>query len=253
MTKTSGTKQWAAVTRNCCKGCTYDCRYCYAKKKATRFKRSTKETWKNMEYRAGCEKEIRKVEGTIMFPTTHDIPYEQRNWWMPFLTGLLQTGNNVLIVSKPNLKSIMLICDTLSRFNYQIEFRFTIGTDVEKTREFWEPNAPSIQERITALKFAKEAGFKTSVSMEPLLTEQPLALINRIRPYVTGTIWIGTMNHINRKDITPETQERYERQRRINSKENMQQVFSQVNGIPGIRWKDTVQELLGITEEGKPQ
>ena len=49
MTKTkrpiSGTLEWAVANKNCLVGCTHDCRYCYARAQAIRFKRSSLGTW----------------------------------------------------------------------------------------------------------------------------------------------------------------------------------------------------------------
>ncbi len=45
---TSGTKEWATYTVNCMSGCYHNCRYCYAKMIAKRFKRHTDRSWKNM-------------------------------------------------------------------------------------------------------------------------------------------------------------------------------------------------------------
>ena len=46
---TSGTKEWADYNVNCVKGCSNDCRYCYAKMMGKRFGRFTEENWKDME------------------------------------------------------------------------------------------------------------------------------------------------------------------------------------------------------------
>ncbi len=42
-----GNKEWASHDENCLVGCSHDCRYCYAKSMAIRFKRKTPVTWKN--------------------------------------------------------------------------------------------------------------------------------------------------------------------------------------------------------------
>ncbi|MFX0035186.1 MAG: hypothetical protein ACFE9I_06050 [Candidatus Hermodarchaeota archaeon] len=46
---TLGTKEWADSNVNCYFGCSNNCRYCYEKKMAIRFKRKTEESWKLME------------------------------------------------------------------------------------------------------------------------------------------------------------------------------------------------------------
>ena len=42
---TYGFKEWTANSVNCCTGCSNNCRYCYAKGMAIRFKRLTAEEW----------------------------------------------------------------------------------------------------------------------------------------------------------------------------------------------------------------
>ena len=60
-----------------------------------------------------------------------------------------------------------------------------------------EPNAPKSQERMVSLTYAFEHGFRTSVSMEPMLDTANIgALIESLYPYVSEDIWLGTMNHL---------------------------------------------------------
>lgn len=245
---TVGTREWALFNENSIYNCYGDCRYCYAKGMAIRFKRATKENWHEERPRNRDLSKIHKVNGWIMFPTTHDLHYIHRDWWMPFLTELLAKGNNVLIVSKPEYESIKYICMNLYQFVNQIEFRFTIGSDDDEVRKFWEPGAPAFSERIDALKFAHGQGYKTSVSMEPLLTTYPEVLIRQIDPYVTGTIWIGIMNHMSAKDFDFDKGEKYwyNEMQELNSYENIYRIYQDLKNNPKIRWKDSVRELLRL-------
>jgi DNA repair photolyase len=243
---TTGAREWSEVSKNCIKGCSNDCKYCYGKKWANRWGRIPKENWHAMEYNPNSVKYIKKERGKIMFPTTHDLHIEHAGWWMPFLTGLLEKGNDVLIVSKPRVNAINLICQSFQKNKKQIEFRFTIGTDDDVTRKFWEPNAPPIQERIQALKLAYDAGYKTSVSMEPVLTHTPENLIKKISPYVTDTIWIGKMNYLSDKWFNENTIKWYYEMKSINSYDNMKKVYENNKGNPKIRWKDSVRKLLTL-------
>ena len=71
---TSGTKEWADRNVNCVSGCAHDCKYCYAKQNAVRFKRETATSWKVMKVReADVKKDYMKTDGRVMFPTSHDI------------------------------------------------------------------------------------------------------------------------------------------------------------------------------------
>lgn len=240
-----GTKEWMPNSRNICDGCENDCLYCYGKMKGIRYKRRTKEDWHEMRL-LKVRQSTKKVEGGIMFPTTHDLHYRHRDCWLPFLKEMLVNGNDVLIVSKPQLESINLICSTLYKYKSQIEFRFTIGTLNEHVRKFWEPNAPTMEERVDALNCAYTGGFRTSVSMEPVLTKYPDEVINAIQSMVTETIWIGCMNHMSKKDFTCDTIDWYERIQEINSYNNMKRIYEQLKDNPKIRWKDSVRDLLEL-------
>lgn len=46
-----GTLEWAAKNANFVSGCTHDCKYCYSKEMAIRFKRKTAKNWKEEEIR----------------------------------------------------------------------------------------------------------------------------------------------------------------------------------------------------------
>ena len=53
------------------------------------------------------------------------------------------------------------------------------------------------EERKDCLKYAFEQGFRTSVSMEPMLDRPHVEqLIDNLRPFVNVDIWLGTMNHL---------------------------------------------------------
>ena len=99
MKSKTGTREWAESNENCISGCSNSCKYCYARDMAIRYKRETAGTWPIEHPRATAK--ARKHKGRVMFPTTHDLHYEHVNWWGPFLRDLLERGNDVLIVSKP--------------------------------------------------------------------------------------------------------------------------------------------------------
>ena len=245
MKSKTGTREWAESNENCISGCSNSCKYCYARDMAIRYKRETAGTWPIEHPRATAK--ARKHKGRVMFPTTHDLHYEHVNWWGPFLKEMLENGNDVLIVSKPELDSISWIVQNLSQYKDHIEFRFTIGANDSSITDYWEPEAPKIAERCIALSFAHSCGWRTSVSMEPCLMEFPEKFIAAMSPTVTGEIWIGCMNHYA---LNPEIPEEA-RQIKIQGRENMQKVYESLKDNPQIRWKDSVQKLLNITSTGE--
>jgi len=199
--KKTGFRDWTESKNNVniCTGCENDCIYCYAKYLAIRRKQVDPGQWSKMKIRQHDVKKGRKIrKGLVGFPSTHDIFPSNIDAYLTVLEKLLQAGNEVLIVSKPHLDCIKQICEGSQPFKDKILFRFTIGAMNEKILSFWEPNAPKYEERKASLRYAFDNGFRTSVSMEPMLDKKQIErIIADLRPFVTEDIWLGTMNHLN--------------------------------------------------------
>jgi len=251
--KVFGTREWSSHSFNISRGCTHNCRYCYARSDALkRFKTiKTSEEWKTVtQLPKALSKKWSKKDGTIMFPTQHDIVPENIDDCIVALTNMLKAGNNVLIVSKPHIECIWRLCDSLKEYKDQILFRFTIGSDNDEILSYWEPGAPSFAERLTALKFAFHRGFQTSVSMEPVLDW--LFLIrtyNKLSPYVTNSIWIGMMNFIDKRvDInSEEDRKQVERIKKYQECEwYLNSIYLHFKDHPLIKWKESMKDVLNL-------
>jgi DNA repair photolyase len=195
---TSGTKEWADNNVNLIDGCSHDCRYCYAKKMAVRFGRKSPDTWREMVVREhDVKRGYGRRKGRIMFPTSHDIVPDEPYFTacMTVLEKLLRAKNSVLVTTKPHLKVVEHICTQFKDYRDQIQFRFTITSIDDALLSFWEPGAPKLAERLAALKHAYGSGFKTSISIEPCLDADPRALVSAVKPFVTESIWLGSMNY----------------------------------------------------------
>jgi len=248
---TKGTKEWSDSSVNFQKGCKYDCKYCYARAMAIRFKQiKNSEEWSHPKIREkDVKKGYRKRKGRVMFPTSHDI-YPENELAMCIVLGkLLKSGNEVLITTKPNLECIKSICGIFEKFKNQIQFRFTITSEQDEKLLLWEPNAPSYQERLQSLIYAYRRGFKTSVSIEPYLDATPFYLIGHLEPFISETIWIGVMNKSN---LPPEGRELYKSEEMdlIYSKERLEKIipFCEDTAIGKLRLKDSIKNLLGVRE-----
>ena len=73
--KTSGTREWADVTVNCCTGCQHGCLYCYAESLALQRKQVTEGQWTNQRIRHHdvVKGRRKRFQGWVMFPSSHDI------------------------------------------------------------------------------------------------------------------------------------------------------------------------------------
>jgi DNA repair photolyase len=190
-----GTREWTDYSENFISGCSHDCRYCYAKAREIRFKRKTPQTWKLEEVnKTKLSARFKQLDGKIMFPTSHDITPPHLQECMDFMDHMLLPGNEVLVVSKPHLDCIKAICARFTDYKEKILFRFTITSTDSNILKFWEPNAPDFQERLSALQYAFEQGFQTSISCEPMLDNNMGDLISQTSPFVTDSIWLGKMN-----------------------------------------------------------
>jgi DNA repair photolyase len=240
---TFGTKEWADYNVNCIKGCYNDCRYCYAKIMAKRFGRKTDNNWKNMEISFdSLKRSYKNRSGRIMFPSSHDIidisPYKEACFQV--LEKILESGNIVLITTKPRLPIIEEIIWRYSHFKKQIQFRFTITSLNDQLLRFWEPNAPRFAERFDSLKLAFSEDFKTSVSIEPFLDYDPSRLVELVEPYTTESIWIGKMNYIFRNGLTNAEIEFYNKVRKNYRPAHLFDIYKKLGDSPKIRFKDSV-------------
>jgi DNA repair photolyase len=164
------------------------------------------------------------------------------------LRGLLEQGNQVLIVSKPHLVCIQRLCQEFEKYKSQILFRFSIGSLDESLAAFWEPGAPRIQERVECLKFAHAAGFATSVSMEPMLagTDDAFATFNALAPFVTDKIWLGKMNKVSQRvdQRDPEVRRRCIQIGKLQCDSEVRRLVETLQGHSKIEWKESITEII---------
>lgn len=249
-----GVQEWAEHSVNIQTGCQNGCRYCYAQCQLVRVKQATPESWLEPVIRGkAIDKAYRKRNGRIMFPSSHDISPNNLVECLIVLRKLLEAGNEVLIVSKPYLSCIKTLCEDLNEFKQQILLRFTIGSTDDEVLRFWEPNAPSFAERLSALKYAHEQGFATSVSCEPMLDLHIGNVIEATKPYVTDTIWLGRANRlqqniaINRPD-DQKTKDRATQLLTEQSDDYLRELYARYKADPKIMFKDSIKKVVGLTQ-----
>lgn len=247
---TAGTREWADHNVNCIKGCSNNCRYCYAKVIGKRFGRCTEDTWKHMTIRWDVvNKRFGKYPGRVMFPSTHDITEasEVKEACYRVIAALLGAGNNLLLTTKPRLSVTTDITRLFAAYRSQLQFRFTITSIDNALLAFWEPGAPTYEERLESLQLAQDRAFPTSVSVEPFLDVDPLPLIESIVPFTTESVWIGPMNYIRRNGLDHAELLYYEDMRKRYEVRHLKSIYESLKGIPTIRFKDSLTNRLGLT------
>lgn len=242
----SGTKEWAEVTENICRGCSNDCLYCYAAHNANRFGLRTRDEWdvEVLTKRASMSSYPAK-SGVVMFPSSHDITPYNLDACIKVLKLILKKGNRVLIVTKPRFDCVLSLLRELVPWKEQILFRFTIGTTNITTSRFWEPGAPLPVERLDSLRLAWNSGFSTSVSIEPMLEGRfdCASVITAVTPYVTDTIWIGKMNKANLR--VPKGHEKaVALVLQLQNDSEVIKLYNSHKNNPMIRWKDSIKEVI---------
>lgn len=246
----TGVKQWAEQSINCCTGCSHGCIYCYAAWDCClRYKRRPREQWATEKVRV---KDVRKLHpkypGTVMFPSTHDITIGNARACLMVLHQLMAAGNDVLVVSKMRPAIAAMLVDALgTHWREQLEFRISIGAVDDTVRAFWEPGAPSIDERVISLRKLQEAGFRTSVSCEPLLQPwKAVELVELVDPHVTETIWVGKLNQPQKRcgwaGVLDDLRAWALTEHQTDAK--VMEVVRLLQGNEKIRWKDSYQAVI---------
>jgi len=250
-TRIAGTKEWASESANIILGCEHRCRYCYARANALRRKQIPNHDVWGTEYNRVRPQEVRKrrklLDGTVMFPTTHDITPEHLDACLTVIENLLVAGNRVLLVSKPHLACVQAICGLFPAYREQILFRFSIGGVDDSVLSYWEPGAPSFAERIASLSHAFRAGYATSVSAEPLLqANKAVELVKLVSPWVTDSVWIGKMNGIHHR-VIPGTDPLAIHAIETGQTDNaVRAVYESLQCFPLVKWKESYKCVVGI-------
>jgi DNA repair photolyase len=131
----------------------------------------------------------------------------------------------------------------------QIVFRFTIGADSDEVLGYWEPHAPTFQERLASLSYAWEEQFATSVSIEPMLDRTNIIrLVDTIYSFVSDTIWIGKMNAIGKRVavVTDEDRQQVAQIVAGQTDEEIKKVYLALKDNPKVRWKESIKQVVGL-------
>lgn len=246
-----GTREWAVANIDCCTGCPHDCRYCYARYEAIGKKGdATRESWSECVLREqDVHREFPCYEGQVMFPTTHDIVPEILEACIEVIDRLLRAGNKVLVVSKPHRECIERLCSEFFQRKDKILFRFTVTARNQQLLDFWEPGAPSYQERKECLCHAFNAGFNTSVSVEPMLdSDDVVKMFHELAPCTSHSIWIGKMNRVRERVQVKTVKERAEVACILKGQrdDKIRGIYSQLKHEPLVRWKESIKEVIGL-------
>jgi hypothetical protein len=222
---------------------------------AVRFGQATLESWSEpvVDESKVNKKYGRRKRQPIMFPTTHDITRRNYHHCATVLEKLLAAGNRVLIVSKPDVWCIKLLCQLLQPYRDQVMFRFSVGTLSLPVSLTWEDSAPSPYQRLHAAGEADGEGFRVSFSAEPFLGD-PRArsdavaahhLYQAVAGHSAGPIWFGPMNKIaQRVHGVPQTE--VERLVQLGQPETLREIYEELKDRPRVRFKDGFTKVIDM-------
>ena len=180
-------------------GCSHACTYCYATF-MKRFTGHTEEWGPFVDVKLNAAEvlnsQIRKAKrGTVMLSSVTDAyqPVEKKyGLTRKCLEILLEHQFPVDILTKSPL--VLRDIDLFKQFG-DIDVGITITTDNEEMRRIFEPHAPSIEDRIAALRELKAQGIRTYVFIGPMLPMDPERLGEMIRDHADSVL-IDRMNYI---------------------------------------------------------
>jgi DNA repair photolyase len=187
-----------SYTVNPYRGCSHGCLYCYA----TFMKKYTghAEAWGEfVDAKTNAplllEKQLpRAVRGNVILSSVTD-PYQhietEYSLTRACLVALLKHDFPVQILTKSPL--VVRDMDVIGRFS-DIEVGLTVTTDDDRIRQIFEPKAPSIDERLRALRTIHKRGIRTYAFIGPVLPMSPAALADKLAPHVDRVL-IDRMNY----------------------------------------------------------
>ena len=103
-------------------------------------------------------------------------------------------------------------------------------------------------ERVSCLKFAFEAGFRTNVSMEPMLdgSEDAERTFFALEPLVNDKVWIGRMNKVDER-VRPRDARIQAACDRVKAAQTYAQILKLVRKLHGqakVAWKDSIRGVV---------
>ena len=115
----------------------------------------------------------------------------------------------------------------------------------EHLLSYWEPGAPSFEERYACLRYAFGQGYATSVSAEPLIEAAKVReLATALLPWVTDSLWIGKMNHIKSR-VTADARA-IDAIKAGQTDARVREIYESLRDEPKVRWKESYKSVLGL-------
>lgn len=228
--------------------CSNDCVYCGSAVKAVErgFVRD-RARWANDFLLKQVPAFNKKYDCVVRYPTNHDVTLKYLDRHCKAIQEILEAGNDLVINTKPRLRCMEAVAKVCADHKVNVIFNLSITSLDETQSIFWEKNAPLPTERIAAMKFLSERGFRIGVSVEPLLqgSGSAMEIYNAVFPYVTESICFGTMSMVaERVDTTsPGYIEALTNIKRYQSEDNLRFLYNSMKNLPKVTFKNTISKF----------
>ena len=149
-------------------GCGHNCNYCYARFIARWKKHGKWGSWIETKINAPELLKNRKIKGEVFMSSICDAwqPIEKKLKLTRKILENLDKNTKLSILTKSDL--ILRDLDLLKKFK-NLEVGMTINSFEGKTKKFFEPDSPSNQARIQALKILHKNGISTYAFISPIM------------------------------------------------------------------------------------
>ena len=197
---TGRAKEYADLAINIYKGCTHGCKYCYGAKlpwlQSQGYYESAKPKGNIIER---VKKDASKLDSNcpeILLSFTGDV-YQPEEMNLGLTRQVIETliDHNLpfTILTKGGTRAARDF-DLLEKYD-KARFGSTLVFWNQKDADEWEPNVPSIADRIDAIVEANTLGIPTWVSLEPVINpDQAMAIVSELHPFVDH--WkVGKLNY----------------------------------------------------------
>lgn len=191
-------KEYSELALNLYSGCSHGCTYCYA---PGVLRRKTEEFHENPIPRAGIleqlEKDLKKtdIDKSVLMCFTSDPYQPAEEKWMTTrcaisLFNRYKQKHSILTKNKLVLRDMDIFDKDLIQIGMSVVF-----ID-DNMRHRYEPYASSIQERYLVLRELSKKGFKTFLSIEPVIDDEQALNVIETFSFV-DVIKVGKINHNN--------------------------------------------------------
>lgn len=191
-------REYSELACNIAVGCSHGCRYCYGPQAL----RQNPSFWSEPRYKSNLAerfaRDARRLHGDpreILFCFATD-PCQSAEAALTTL-GLLHIAEDERLRCQVLTKNPQLALNYFGQLLQRNHWKLgtTICFTSELMREEWEPGAPTIVERIEALRDAKDVGIPTWTSIEPVIDPGEALDAIQVADLYSDFIKIGKLNH----------------------------------------------------------